>query len=152
MFADAETAYLYAYEHGVASFPSDYKITENFTWKEAFVNEKDTDGRPTLDVFQNVMSTAIVLQKVRTKIGKPITVTSWVRQIPHNRRAGSTAKKSAHINGRAVDFHIYGMADKDVRTKILAMNLSCRLEDNTTGWVHLDIGNSFTNDYKWGLF
>lgn len=151
MFVDAITAYLYAYDNGLA-FPKDWKITNNFTWNEVFTNETSKDGYPILEVFQNAVELSIQLQKIRAKIGKPIIVHCWVRQIPHNKRAGSTAKRSPHINGRAVDFHIEGMTDKEVRNRILSIGMPVRIEDNTSGWVHIDTGNPYINDFKWGLF
>lgn len=151
MFVDPLDAYLYAYDYGL-TFPSDWKITNNFTWNEVFVNERSSDGIPILEVFENAFQTAGALQKIRTKLNSPIIVHCWVRQIPHNKRAGSSAKRSPHINGRAVDFHINGMPDEEVRKKILALKLPVRIEKNTKGWVHIDIGNSYIKDYKWGLF
>lgn len=152
MFVDALTAYLYAYDNGVASFPEDWKITNNFTWQEAFTNETRIDGYPPLEIFINVVETAKVAQRIRVKLKRPMIIHCWVRQIPHNKRAGSSAKRSPHINGRAIDFHINGLADSEVRKKILELNLPVRVEDGTTGWVHIDIGNSYTEDYNWGLF
>ena len=151
MFVDALTAYFYAYDNGL-TFPKDWKITNNFTWNEAFINERTTDGIPILEVFQNIAETAVQMQKIRAKIGKPIIVHCWVRQIPHNKRAGSTAKRSPHINGRAVDFHINGMTDEEVRKRILNIGLPVRIEDNTSGWVHIYICNPYIKDFKWGLF
>lgn len=151
MIVSALDAYNYAYDH-FPKFPSSWKISDNFTWNEVFTNETNIDGIPMLEVFENAVHLSKLLQTVRTKIGKPIVVHCWVRQIKHNKRAGSTAKRSPHINGRAVDFHINGMADSDVRKKILEMKLPLRIEADTKGWVHIDAGNSYTSDYNWGVF
>lgn len=151
MIVSALDAYSYAYDC-FPKFPWDWKVADNFTWKEVFANEILTDGTPILEVFENAVQLAKQLQIIRTKLGKPIHVHCWVRQVKHNKRAGSKAKRSPHINGRAVDFHVEGMADSDVRKKILEMNLPVRVEANTNGWVHIDIGNSYTKNYTWGLF
>lgn len=148
----ADVAYQYAYQNGI-KFPADWRITEHFTWNEVFTNEQISDGYPMYEVFVNAMETAKQMQMIRRKLQKPIIVHCWVRQIPHNKRVGSTARKSAHINGRAVDFHVNGMSDAEVRRRILAMNLPVRVEDKTVGWVHVDIGNSYLPGApKWGLF
>ena len=94
---------------------------------------------------------ATQLQKIRDNIGLPIIIHCWVRQVPHNKRAGSTAKYSPHINGRAVDFHIQGMSETAVRTKLLSLNLPIRIEANTKGWIHIDISN-YISPFKSGLF
>lgn len=151
MIVSALDAYNYAYDH-FPKFPSSWKISDNFTWNEVFTNETNIDGIPMLEVFENAVQLAKQLQIVRTKIGKPIIPHCWVRQIKHNKRAGSTAKRSPHINGRAIDFHINGMAESDVRKKILEMKLPLRIEADTKGWVHIDIGNSYTSNYNWGVF
>lgn len=144
-------AYLHAYT-SYPEFPDNWYVTENFKWKEVFVNEVKSDGVPMLEVFNNAYELAKVLQQARTKIGKAFNVHCWVRQIPHNTRAGSTAKRSAHINGRAVDFDVTGMTPAAVRAKLLTLNLPIRIEANTATWIHIDIGNSYTNDYKYGIF
>lgn len=144
-------AYLYCYDNGVV-FPSNWYVTENFKWNEVFVNEKKSDGYPILEVFNNAAKLARVLQEARTKIGKPFNIHCWVRQIPHNKRAGSTAERSAHINGCAVDFDVTGMTPAGVRAKLLTLDLPLRIEANTPTWIHVDTGNTYTNDFKYGIF
>ena len=118
MIVSALDAYSYAYDY-FPKFPWDWKVADNFTWKEVFANEIMTDGTPILEVFENAVQLAKQLQIIRTKLGKPIHVHCWVRQ---------------------------------VRKKILEMNLPVRVEANTNGWVHIDIGNSYIKNYTWGLF
>ena len=144
--------YEYCYDHGVAKIPGNWMITANFKWREAFVNEQTTDGYPPLEIFENVFETAKTLQAARAKIGRPFNIHCWVRQIPHNKRAGSTARRSPHIHGRAVDFDVTGLTPAQTRQKLLALKLPIRIEANTKTWVHIDIGNSYTKDYKWGIF
>lgn len=144
--------YEYCYDHGVAKIPGNWMITANFKWREAFVNEQTTDGYPPLEIFENVFETAKTLQAARAKIGRPFNIHCWVRQIPHNKRAGSTARRSPHINGRAVDFDVTGLTPAQTRQKLLALKLPIRIEANTKTWVHIDIGNSYIKDYKWGIF
>ena len=151
LFVSAREAYLHAYEN-FPVFPANWFITENFTWNEAFANEQAKDGTPILEVFENVVHTAQQLQAIRNFVKKPINIHCWVRQIPHNKRAGSTAAMSAHINGRAVDFDITGYStDKTIATAS-NLRLPIRVEAGTKGYCHIDIGNSYTNNYKWGIF
>ena len=148
----AVDAYLYAYDKGVGNFPAQYKITENFSWREAFTNEMNTDGYPILEVFENIVKTARVLQEARKKIGKPFVIHCWLRQIPHNKRAKSTAKRSMHLNGCAVDFHIEGMSCAQGREALLKLDLPLRIEAGTPTWIHVDTGNTYTKNFKYGLF
>ena len=143
-------AYEWAYVHGL-TFPSSWYITPNFKWNEVFVNETASDGIPIYEVFQNAYKLGQHIQFVRQYLGKPVIVHSWVRQIPHNKRAGSTAKYSGHLNGLAVDFHIDGMTDEDVRNAIIEMGIPVRIEANTKGWVHIDI-NNYVARFTPGLF
>lgn len=150
-FVSAEEAYKHCYTHG-PHFPENWHITLNFSWNEVFKNERKTDGRPTLEVFENAYALAVQLQKARTKLGRPFLVHCWVRQIPHNIRVGSTAMFSPHINGRAVDFSITTLKPEQVREQLLKLKLPIRIEAGTKTWVHVDIGNSYVDNYKWGLF
>ena len=144
-------AYEYCYDHGPL-FPNEWHVTQNFTWNEVFTNEIKADGYPMLEVFNNAYKLARVLQEARSKIGKAFNIHCWVRQIPHNKRAGSTAKRSAHINGCAVDFDVTGLTPAQVRAKLLELDLPLRIEANTPTWVHVDTGNTYTNDFKYGVF
>lgn len=146
----ANKAYEYAYNYGI-KFPTDWYITKNFTWNEVFKNENQYDGIPIFEVFKNATEIGCYLQKFREYIKKPINIHCWVRQIPHNKRAGSTAKYSAHINGRAVDFSISGLSDSDTRQAVINAKLPVRIEKNTKGWVHIDISN-YVTPFIIGLF
>lgn len=150
MIKSPKEAYEYAYNNGLV-FPADWQVTKNFTWNEVFKNETKADGLPIFEVFQNAFRLAQHLQKIRERLGKPVNVHCWVRQIPHNKRAKSTAKYSGHINGCACDFDVAGVSDSGARTIILGMGLPIRVEANTVGWVHVDI-NSYVYPFKAGLF
>jgi uncharacterized protein YcbK (DUF882 family) len=55
----------------------------------------------------------IVLQKIRTHFGKPVTITSAYRTPPHNSREGGTTY-SQHLYGKAADIKISGVTPKKV--------------------------------------
>ena len=149
MIVSPKQAYLYAYDNGVV-FPSDWYITENFTWNEVFKNEKLSDGIPILEVFENALKLAVYLQEIREEIKLPIIVHCWVRQPKHNKRVNG-AKLSSHLNGLAVDFHIKELTEAQVKTYIKSMRLPIRIEANTVGWVHIDL-SSYVENFKEGMF
>lgn len=137
----------------VASIPAGYNITENFSWREAFTNEIAMYGVPSYDTFLTIQAAAKVFQKARTAIGKPFIIHCWYRCVKHNKKAGSTARLSPHILGRAIDFHVDGMSIEELRKKVSSLNLPLRVEEGTTTYVHVDVGNPYiSNGYKWGLF
>lgn len=144
-------AYLHAYDN-YPVFPDNWYVTENFKWKEVFVNERKSDTCPLLEVFQNAAKLARVLQVARKELGRPFNIHCWVRQIPHNKRAGSTAKRSPHLNGNAVDFDVTGMSPFAVRAALLKMDLPIRIEANTPTWIHVDTGNPYINAFTYGIF
>lgn len=145
-------AYEYYYDHG-HNFPKDWYITDHFTWNEAFTGEKIGDGWVDYRVFVDIGKLAGALEQCRRAINKPFIVHCWVRTIPHNKRAGSMAKRSPHIFGMGVDFHVQGMKEDAARKKMLTLGLNIRIEDGTVGWIHVDIGNPFIpRGMSWGLF
>lgn len=161
--------YYYCYEKGnTSSIPKDWKITDNFTWAEAFSNEINTDGVPFYDVFLRIENSAKEFQKVRDYLKSPMYIHCWYRSVEHNVRAyiqsGYTSsvartktRLSVHLYGTAIDFHVLGMTDEGVRQKLTQGvkegKLKIRIEANTNGWVHIDCGNPFIScGYKYGLF
>lgn len=149
MIIKPKQAYLYAYNNGV-KFPKDWYITENFTWNEVFTNEKLCDGIPLLEVFENALRMAQMIQLLRDEVKQPINIHCWVRQPKHNKRVGG-AKLSAHLNGLAVDFDVKNMTSDQTRAYIKAMRLPVRVEANTDTWVHIDL-SSYVKDFRTGLF
>lgn len=165
----AVDVYYFCYEKGnVTSIPSNWYITNNFSWKEAFTNEISTDGVPFYSMFVNISDSAKEFQKVRDYLGKGMNIHCWYRSIEHNVRAyiesgysKSVARTKTrlgnHLFGKAIDFHITGMTDSEVRNKILqgvkSGKFKVRIEANTNGWVHIDCGNPYiSGGYNWGLF
>lgn len=161
--------YYYCYEKGnVTSIPSDWQITNNFKWKEAFINEQNTDGVPFYDTFLRIFNATKEFQKVRDYLGLGMNVHCFYRSIEHNVRAyiqsgfdkktaRTKTRLSVHLYGSALDFHVNGMTDSQVRNKILQGvkegKFKVRIEANTNGWVHIDTGCPFiSGGYNWGLF
>lgn len=149
MIVSPKQAYLYAYDNGVV-FPSDWHITENFTWNEVFKNEVLSDGIPMFEVFDNAKKIADIIQELRDEIKLPIIIHCWVRQPKHNKRVRG-GKLSAHLNGLAIDFHVNNLTCEQVRAVIKSMKLPVRIEADTVGWVHIDL-SSYVENFKEGMF
>ena len=129
------------------------KISKHFTWKEALLLPSwGVYHNPTQEEVNNIIKMAKKMDAVRDLIGKPIKIHCWIRPVvancpgsPHhgenyNAAAGSTATRSAHIMGKAVDWSCGDNCD-DVRD-ILEPNLEMwglRMERKPgSNWVHLD--------------
>lgn len=154
MIKTALEVYKYCYsKKNVTAIPKDWQITKNFCWYEAFLNELPTDGVPGLEVFQRIERSAGTFQLAREFIGKPFIIHCWYRCVLHNHRAGSTATMSPHIYGNAIDFHVAGMGDAEVRKKLLQADLPLRIEADRVGYNHIDTGNPFIKGgYTYGIF
>lgn len=94
---------------------------------------------------------------IREGIGKPIVVNNWAKGGEYSQRGLRCTRcilviekvdlrkvyLSAHIQGKAVDFHVLGMTDEEVRNWIVEhaddLPYPCRLERDTTGWCHMDV-------------
>lgn len=83
----------------------------NFTWSEA--THGGTRIPETRDVVDRIMAVAKVMQMVREKFSRQITVTSWYRPPAINAAVGG-ASNSRHIYGDAVDFVVDGVHPRDV--------------------------------------
>lgn len=92
---------------------------------------------------------------IREGIGKPIVVNNWAKGGEYSQRGlrcntcilvveKTDLRKvylSAHIQGKAVDFHVVGMTAEEVRQWIIdhagEMPHPCRLERDVS-WIHMD--------------
>lgn len=104
----------------------------------------------------NIVRITDSMELIRGLLGAAIIVHCWIRPLnvnapdtPHhgenyNRYIGSRSTKSAHIFGRAVDFHVSGYSGPEkcalVRQQILPYleDWNIRMEDIEGGWVHID--------------
>ena len=113
-----------------------------------------------------------VLEPVRAKFDKPITITSGYRSPDLNRAIGSKSDTSQHCKGEACDFEIAGVSNLKVA---LWISNNCDFDqlileywkddDPNAGWIHCSFkegsnrkqvltfdGKQFTNglpDAKW---
>ena len=91
------------------------QLTKNFKLSEF----KCRDGSVVPDeLLDNVELLSKNLQVLRDYIGKPIRVISGYRSPKYNRRIGG-ARKSQHMQAKAADIKVSGMAPDEVRDAIL---------------------------------
>lgn len=109
-----------------------------------------------------IVQMADSMELIRDLFRKAIMVHCWIRPLSvnapgehyhegnYNLYIGSESTRSAHIFGRAVDFHIQGMTGPDecaqARQTILPFleEWELRMEDQHGGWIHVDnypVGN-----------
>lgn len=130
------------------------KITKNFTFKELCYSDtaktkKIDNFNPTDKQFENIKSLCEnLLQPIRDKIGKPITVNSCYRCTTLNATVGGKPT-SQHLanNGAAADIEIMGMSNYDFCQWIidnkfdfdqLILEYANNLDhDINSGWVHV---------------
>lgn len=109
------------------------------------------DGSDTVMVDETL---TVVLQCIRERFGKPVTITSGYRTPAHNAAVGG-AKSSQHLLGRAADIRVQGVSVEDV-----AAYAESLMPDwggvgrypvkagRPTGWVHVD---TRANKSRWTL-
>jgi uncharacterized protein YcbK (DUF882 family) len=121
------------------------KISKYFTYKEALWLPQwnrcatSEDGL-TDDHIQNLKELFTKMDEVREFFGAPVIVHVSFRPQIYNAQVNGS-KRSAHMEGKAVDFHVKGLNCDDARAKLLPKldELGFRMENlPNSGWVHLD--------------
>jgi len=121
-------------------------ITAHFTWKEALflptwnrvANENDGLSQ---EIKTNLIDIFGILEKIRSLLGnRPISVHCAYRPSKYNSVIGG-ATRSAHVQGKAVDFSIAGISCDEVRAILVPRldELMIRMEKlNGSNWIHID--------------
>lgn len=128
------------------------QITSSFTFgsmlKTNKVNWQRGENDPTSQTeVDNIVNTLEQLQKIRDKLGSPITITSGYRGPNVNSKVGG-AKQSDHLSGMAADFVCPGFGTpKDIVNAIISMGIPYKqliLENppGRNGWVHIAFSRS----------
>jgi uncharacterized protein YcbK (DUF882 family) len=121
------------------------KISKYFTYKEALWlpqwNRCATaeDGL-TDEHTQNLKDLFTIMDEVRELFGTPVIVHVSYRPQIYNAQVNGS-KRSSHMEGKAVDFHVKGLNCDEARAKLLPKldELGLRMENlPNSGWVHLD--------------
>lgn len=112
--------------------------TPHFSWAELLVNQKDL---PSLEVLNNLLSVARVLEVYREKVfnNSTITITSGWRSPTYNKKIGG-ASNSYHCKGMAIDFIVANYTPQNVQDKLDIIHFG-GLEFAST-WTHIDIRDS----------
>lgn len=139
------------------------KISKYFTWREALWLPElgrmadETDGL-TDEILDNLKVLFHKMDIVREYFGSPIIVHVCFRSMQYHidlykrindkRKAQGLPEQhvpmgSAHLKGKAVDFHIKGISIADAQKKIVDEKKLdewvMRMERDTATWIHLDI-------------
>ncbi len=106
----------------------------------------------------------LTLHTIRLYLDKPIIVNNWAKGGSYSQRGlrcnvcplvkeKTSLEKvyvTAHLQGKAVDFHVPGMTSEEVRRFIKEIRLQLpypiRIERGTQGWVHIDMRASEFGD------
>lgn len=118
------------------------QLSPNFTLEEATFSETATrlgiNNQPTDRQLANMRITAEGMEKVRALLGKPIRVSSWLRQPELNQAIGGS-RISSHMDGWAVDFVCAGYGTPyDVAKAIKESNIQLDQCIHEFGrWVHI---------------
>ena len=137
-------------EHVKKEFVMENQITKNFTLNEltysATAVKKGIKNVPSEEEYKNMVTLCEkILQPLREKLGKPITINSCYRCDALN-KAVNGAKNSQHKTGKAADIEIKGMSNYDLAVYIknnfefdqLILEYCDNLKnDINSGWVHV---------------
>jgi putative chitinase len=82
-------------------------LSEHFTLEEATYSEtairKGISNQPSILQLENMKHAAAQLEAIRTLLGKPMHINSWIR-LPEVNVAVGGSKVSSHMDGWAIDF------------------------------------------------
>lgn len=89
--------------------------TPNFTWREALhVQPTGRYRNPASPkVLERIETIAQVIQQIRERYDRPVTINSWYRDPATNARVGG-ASASRHLSGDAIDFTVSGLTTRQV--------------------------------------
>jgi uncharacterized protein YcbK (DUF882 family) len=117
-------------------------VTQHFDVSEFQCH--DLTPYPAEWIYDRLLPMCRILETTRSACGdRPVSITSGYRSPAHNMFVGG-ASASQHMQGRAADIEIEGMAPSDVHATILALFNAGKLEGLGglgvyPSWVHVDI-------------
>lgn len=122
-------------------------ITENFAYDELIHSstalKKKIDNTPSDEEKENLIRlTKEILQPIRTKYGKPITITSGFRCEKLNKAVGGV-KTSQHLKGEAAD--IICENNKELWNVIVEMvknneiTVGQLINEKKLSWIHISL-------------
>lgn len=96
------------------------KITPHFSAEEFACKDKDRTPYPAAWVESRLRPLCELLEIIRTRLGHPMRIMSGYRTEAYNRRIGG-ARASQHVQGRAADIRVDGVAPAKVHAAVLAL-------------------------------
>lgn len=121
-------------------------MTPNFTLHELTRSDwairNDVPNTPTVEVTDNLHKLCLlVLEPLRTAVGRPIIVSSGYRSPTVNKAVGGAAN-SAHLTGRAADINAVGMNASALARFIRRSGITVdKCIDEFGSWVHVQIAS-----------
>lgn len=118
------------------------KLSEYFAYSELTVSEtaarRGIPNKPSARELENLKATALRMDEIRRRLGKPVLVTSGYRSPEVNAAVGGS-RTSAHCRGLAVDFTCPGYGSPlEVARAIAAMGIEFdQLIHEFGSWVHI---------------
>jgi hypothetical protein len=128
------------------------QLSPNFTLEEATFSETATrlgiDNQPSSNQLENLKKSAEGMEAIRTLLGKPIRVSSWLRLPAVNQAIGGAAK-SSHMDGWAIDFICPGYGNPYVIAKAIEeSDIKVDQVIHEFGrWVHVSFAPEMRNQY-----
>ena len=117
-------------------------LTQNFSLRE--FRCKDGTDVPE-DLLDKVQLLAENLQRLRDRLGAPITVISGYRSPAYNRRVGGV-KRSQHLLATAADIKVRNHSPADVQGIVISMIKSGEMHQGGVGvypsFLHYDVRGS----------
>lgn len=91
---------------------------------------------PGMEELDNAIALARLLERIRARLGKPMSVNSWYRDPAYNRAVGGAAR-SIHLTGGAADVQVAGVSPRDVAQAVY--------EDEDAARTGVGVYRSFTH-------
>lgn len=124
-------------------------ITNNFSWKElthsTTAEAKGIDNTPTVDTKAYLVELCVlILQPIRDKYGKSITVNSGYRCKALNKAVGG-ASTSQHVKGQAADITVGQKQNKVLFDMIVKMikdkkiTVGQLIDEKNYSWLHISL-------------
>ena len=117
------------------------QLSPNFSLNEFTASVKASSrgisNQPDKDALEAIKALVeLLLQPLRSTIGKPFKITSGYRSPELNAAVGGT-KTSQHSKGQAVDFQVQGLTPYEVCQIIISSGLEFDQVINEGTWTHL---------------
>jgi uncharacterized protein YcbK (DUF882 family) len=116
----------------------------NFKWKDAlFQPQWGVYIFPTQEQSDNIFRTAMKLETIKKALeGRKIITLNWLRSPKYNELVKGS-KRSAHLDGLAVDFVVDQMHPQQTRLALIPLleKINIRMEKlgPNDNWIHIDL-------------